>query len=74
MRKLLFFALVCLALAAQAQRHNTPQASPSQTIVQNFGIGTIELSYSRPGLKGRTLGTDLAPYGQVAPVPMVPLL
>src|SRR3954471_6350370 len=50
---------------AEAQQIRTPQPSPTQTIKQDFGIGTIELSYSRPGIKGRKLGVDIAPYGAV---------
>lgn len=58
------FALVSIS-AANAQQLTTPQPSPTQTIKQNFGISSIELSYSRPGLKGRKLYFDLAPTGQV---------
>lgn len=58
------FALVSVS-AANAQQLTTPQPSPTQTIKQNFGISSIELSYSRPGLKGRKLYIDLAPTGQV---------
>lgn len=52
-------------LFSQAQPLVTAQPSPTQTIKQNFGLGSVELSYSRPGLKGRKLGIDLAPYGKV---------
>jgi len=52
-------------LTASAQTIKTPQASPSQTVKQEFGIGSVELSYSRPGIKGRKLYTDLAPSAQV---------
>jgi len=52
-------------LTAQAQTIKTPQPSPTQTIKQDFGIGTVELSYSRPSIKGRKMYTDLAPAGQV---------
>lgn len=57
--------LMTSILYSQAQSIVTPQASPSQTISQNFSVGRVELSYSRPGLKGRKLGTDLAPFGKV---------
>src|SRR3982750_2609623 len=50
---------------ANAQTIKTPAPSPTQTIKQDFGIGSIELSYSRPGIKGRKLGVDIAPYGMV---------
>lgn len=45
---------------------NMPQASPTQTIIQNFGMGKIELTYSRPSIRGRKLFgdmTELAPLG-----------
>jgi hypothetical protein len=64
-RILLTAALIISALYTQAQAIVTPQASPTQTITQAFSVGTIEVSYSRPGLKGRKLGIDLAPYGKV---------
>jgi hypothetical protein len=64
-RILLTAALIISALYTQAQTIVTPQASPTQTITQAFSVGNIEISYSRPGLKGRKLGVDLAPYGKV---------
>lgn len=54
-----------LLMNASAQSIKTPQPSPGQTIKQDFGIGTIELSYSRPGIKGRKLYSDIAPAGKV---------
>jgi hypothetical protein len=66
MKKLIFsVGTVLLIAAADAQTIATPQASPTQTLRQNFGISTIELSYSRPSLRGRKLYTDLAPAGKV---------
>lgn len=58
-------ALVAGVTLANAQPLQTPQPSPTQTIKQNFGIGTIELSYSRPGMKGRKIFGDLVPFGAV---------
>lgn len=54
-----------LLVIADAQQLNTPQPSPTQTIKQNFGLSSIELSYSRPGMKGRKIFGDLVPYGNV---------
>jgi hypothetical protein len=66
MKKLFITAVILSAfLFTNAQTLTTPQPSPSQTIKQNFGISTIELSYSRPGVKGRTVFGDLVPYGKV---------
>ena len=65
MKHLVLSAFVsCLILQASAQL-KTPAASPSQTIKQEFGLSTIELSYSRPGIKGRKLYSDIAPAGKV---------
>jgi tetratricopeptide (TPR) repeat protein len=57
-------AACLLALGTQAQV-KMPAPSSSQTIKQDFGIGSIELTYSRPSLKGRKLYTDLAPAGKL---------
>lgn len=57
----LFFVL----LTADAQQLRTPAASPTQTIKQDFGISSIELSYSRPAMKGRKVFGDLVPYGKL---------
>ena len=55
---------VCSLITAGAQLR-TPAPSPTQTIKQDFGLGDIELSYSRPGKKGRKIFGDLVPYGKV---------
>ena len=66
MKQLLFAGAFAMAvLAGNAQPITTPQPSPTQIIKQNFGIGNIELNYSRPGAKGRTVMGDLVPYGKV---------
>ncbi|MBD0293784.1 MAG: DUF2911 domain-containing protein, partial [Flavisolibacter sp.] len=67
MLKNLFFctALCCAAILTQAQELRIPQPSPTQTIKQNFALGSIELSYSRPSMRNRKIFGDLVPYGQV---------
>lgn len=66
LKKLFFCVSACAIIAtADAQTLKTPQPSPTQTIKQDFGIGNIELSYSRPGMKGRKIYGDLVPYGKV---------
>ncbi|MFT3680825.1 MAG: DUF2911 domain-containing protein [Ferruginibacter sp.] len=66
MKKIFMMALaVSLLCQAKAQQLNTPQPSPTQTVKQNFSTGNIELSYSRPSKKGRTIFGDLVPYGAV---------
>lgn len=65
--KKMFIALLSLGMftMSDAQQLRTPAASPSQTIKQDFGLSHIELSYSRPGVKGRKVFGDLVPYGKV---------
>ncbi len=50
---------------AFAQSIKTPAPSTTQTIKQEFGLGSIELSYSRPSAKGRVIMGELVPYGKV---------
>jgi hypothetical protein len=64
--KLLFSAgISLLTLSTYAQTLKTPQPSTTQTIKQDLGIGSVELSYSRPGMKGRKIFGDLVPFGKV---------
>jgi hypothetical protein len=63
------FSLAIIAIAfffsSNSQGIKTPAPSPPATIKQDFGISSIELSYSRPGVKGRQIFGDLVPYGKV---------
>lgn len=64
----LFVCLVltaCLYQSGNAQSLKTPPPSPPQYVKQDFGLSSIELSYSRPGMKGRKIFGDLVPYGKV---------
>lgn len=66
MKKLIFpIALLMMFNAALAQSLRVPSASTSQTIKQEFGLGTIEISYSRPNAKGRAIFGDLVPFDAV---------
>src|SRR5258705_1236922 len=66
MRKFIFCTIAVAALfCVKAQSIKTPFPSPPQTIKQDFGISSIELSYSRPGIKGRKVFGDLVPFGKV---------
>ena len=66
MKKTVLFLSALLALSlANAQTLTTPQPSPTQTIKQNFALGSVELSYSRPAKKGRKIMGDLVPFGKV---------
>jgi len=60
---LLTAAAVFLTFNSHAQL--TPQPSSTQTITQQFGLGTIALTYSRPNVKGRKIFGYVEPYNTV---------
>ncbi len=60
--------LACTAgLFAQAPAPKIafPDASPAATLKQRVGLTDVEISYNRPGMKGRTVFGGLVPYGEV---------
>lgn len=61
----LSLSVILTCLAMDAQQLNTPAPSPTMYLKQNFALSAIELSYSRPGVKGRKVFGDLVPYGKV---------
>jgi tetratricopeptide (TPR) repeat protein len=66
MKKLLFLAIASFIIfSTEAQQLTTPQPSPTAEIKQNFALSSIEISYSRPGVKGRKIFGDLVPFGKV---------
>jgi len=66
MKKLLLsVAASYIFFSTEAQQLTTPQPSPTANIKQNFALSNIEISYSRPGVKGRKVFGDLVPYGKV---------
>lgn len=66
LKKMIFCGVTLVTmLATQAQSIKTPAPSTAQTVKQEFGIGSVELSYARPNIKGRKVFGDLVPFGQV---------
>ncbi len=65
-KKLIFGATALFFLHdGNAQQLKTPAPSPSATVKQEFALSSIELSFSRPAVKGRKIFGDLVPYGKV---------
>lgn len=64
MKTFLTLCLITITAISTAQLR-TPAPSPTQTIKQDFGISSIELVYSRPGMKGRKIFGDLVPWNKV---------
>jgi hypothetical protein len=65
MKKVFLTSLAALCMLLAEAQLKTPAPSPTQTIKQDFGLGSIELSYSRPAMKGRKVFGDLVPFGNV---------
>ena len=71
-RPLLSALLACsLALPMAAQDKPAPvrlaplRVSPAATLTQEIGISRIELSFSRPAVKGRKIWGGVVPFGEV---------
>jgi hypothetical protein len=65
MKKIFLLVALSGVFCAATAQLKTPAPSPSQTVKQEFGLSSVELSYSRPAVKGRTIWGDLVPYGKV---------
>lgn len=67
MKKVILSLLVVASciLNANAQTLKTPAPSPTQTIKQDFALSNIEVAYSRPSVKGRSIFGDVVPFGKV---------
>ena len=57
--------IACLVNDASSQGLNMPQASSTQTLTQDFGLGKITVNYSRPNVRGRVIFGGLEQYGKV---------
>ena len=67
MKKIMMLAAMIGSMTSFAQI-KMPAPSPTQKITQEFGLGSVEVTYSRPSIKGRSLlkeNSDLAPLGKL---------
>jgi len=63
---LLLLALLFTTDPAHAQRGNSePRSSPNAAVSQTIGTTVVDMHFSRPGVKGRTIFGDLISYGEV---------
>jgi hypothetical protein len=70
MKRTTIYLLVSLLLTivvtmANAQTLRTPAPSPLQTLHQDFALSHLEIAYSRPSMKGRTVFGDVVPFGEI---------
>ncbi len=61
----LLIVILGFQIESDAQGLRMPAASSGQTLVQDFGLGKISLTYSRPNMKGRKIFGALEPYDKV---------
>ena len=59
------FATGLFAQTPPPPKLEIPAPSPAATLKQRVGVTDIEINYSRPGVKGRTIFGGLEPYGEV---------
>lgn len=64
MRALLYSVLILSVAGLHAQIEH-PRASPLSKIRQDVGLTTLEVEYSRPAVRGRSIFGDLVPYGRI---------
>lgn len=57
--------LITLATAAFAAQPELPQLSPRASASQQVGIATVEIEWSSPGKRDRTVWGELVPYGEL---------
>ncbi|MCC9065272.1 DUF2911 domain-containing protein [Flavobacterium piscisymbiosum] len=65
MKKLLIALAIVLAPFATEAQIKTPQASPKGYIKQTVGLTDVEVTYSRPGARGRAVFGNLVPFGKL---------
>lgn len=57
--------LTTASLAQMGGKPNTPPASPPATAEVSLNGKAVTIKYNSPRLKGRTIGSDIVPYGKV---------
>lgn len=55
----------CLVINSELHAQPFPADSPPATTIQRVGLDDITITYSRPGVKGRTIFGELVPFGSV---------
>lgn len=64
--KHLFLSLMLINVLSDAfTQVKLPARSPRQIIKQHLGLGTLEINYSRPSVRGRKIFGDLVPFNQL---------
>lgn len=65
MKKSILFSLGIMCCISTFAQLKTPKPSPTATLIQEVGLTDVSITYSRPGVKGRTIFGDLVPFGEI---------
>jgi hypothetical protein len=66
MKPILLSLLFLVTISAFAQADKSKRPSPPAIVTETISSGAvITIDYSQPSLKGRAIGTEIAPYGEV---------
>lgn len=65
MKKIFIALAIILAPLALEAQVKTPQSSPKGYIKQTVGLTDVEVTYSRPGARGRAVFGNLVPFGKL---------
>lgn len=65
MKKILLSIISMVSLSISSQAQELPKPSPSAEIEQRIGLTDINVLYSRPGVKGRTIWGELVKFDEV---------
>lgn len=63
--KSIILSVVALTTFSTFAQIQTPALSPKGELEQTVGLAKIEIEYSRPSKRGRTIFGDVIPYGEV---------
>lgn len=63
--KKIISGVLALSISVPVLAQELPQPSPTSTIVQRIGLTDVEIVYSRPSAKERTIFGDLVPYNEL---------
>lgn len=66
MKKLALLAFIVGLTTITATAQDKPRQSPPAKVSETIKTGaTVTIDYSRPSVKGRTIGNEIAPFGKV---------
>lgn len=65
MKKILFVLAMMMVTYFTEAQIKTPAPSPKATLTQMVGLTEVQINYSRPSAKGRTIFGDLVPFGKL---------